>query len=274
MLPTIIVILLLIIIVAYIWLNPIVTKFRRSRRKKRSFPSSWLTIINNNVPVYNHLPETLQTRLKGHIQVFLAEKQFIGCGGLSITEEIKVTIAAQACLLLLNERGEYYPLLKSILVYPTAYQSKSTKPINDFLVEEKQEIRLGESWENGQLVLAWQQIQYDSNHWQDGHNVILHEFAHQLDQEEGYTNGVPMLRQKSDYKHWARIFSKEYEQLCSQVKLGLKTIISPYGATHPAEFFAVVTETFFEHPQQLNKEHKELYELLHNYYQINPLNWN
>jgi Mlc titration factor MtfA (ptsG expression regulator) len=215
----------------------------------------------------------LQKQLHGHISILLAEKQFISCGGLQITDEIKLTIAAQACLLLLNQKGNYYPNLKTILVYPSAYLVKTATPISDYLVEEKQEVRLGESWYKDRIVLSWEQIKRDTMNWQDGHNVILHEFAHQLDGEDGSVNGVPLLDRKSDYISWAQVFNKEYKKLCSDIELGLRTVIDVYGATNPAEFFAVATETFFEKPKQMKRKHPELYAELKRYYKLDPVEW-
>ncbi|AFY77724.1 MAG: zinc-dependent peptidase [Hydrococcus sp. C42_A2020_068] len=273
MLNAIITFLIVAIVVTLIWLRPILREIRRDRLKNKSFPLHWRAIIEQNIPCYQTLPRSLQKQLHGHINVFLAEKQFLGCGGLQITDEIKLTIAAQACLLLLNQKGNYYPKLKSILVYPSAYIVKTTTPISDYLVEEKQEIRLGESWYRDRIVLSWEQIKYDTKNWQDGHNVIFHEFAHQLDGEDGSLNGVPLLDRQSDYITWARVFEREYKQLCSDVELGLKTVIDEYGATNPAEFFAVATETFFEKPKQMKRKHPGLYTELKHYYKLDPLEW-
>ena len=203
----------------------------------------------------------------------LAEKQFVGCGGLSITEEMKLTIAAIASLLLLNERGEYYPKLSSILVYPSTYVAKQTKAISNYIVQESKVVRLGESWSRDRVVLSWSQIQYDTQNWQDGHNVILHEFTHQLDSETGTANGVPLLQHKSDYVTWAKVLTQEYQRLINQVQQGTPTIMSAYGITNPAEFFAVATETFFEKPKLMFQRHPALYHQLKQYYKLNPVEW-
>ncbi len=155
--------------------------------------------VKQNLIYYKLFPQSLRQRLQGHINVILAEKQFIGCGGVAITEEIKLTIAAISALLLLNERGKYYPKLRSILVYPSAYVVNQVQAVSNYVVQESKVVRLGESWSKDQIVLSWSQIKYDIENWQDGHNVILHEFAHQLDSENGSFNGVPILEHKSDY---------------------------------------------------------------------------
>jgi MtfA peptidase len=268
-----ILILIFVFIIAWIWLLPLLIKLRHRKLKNKPFPLRWIAILEENLPIYPSLTRDLKKRLHGHIHVFLAQKQFVGCNGLQITEEIKLTIAAQACLLLLNEKGNYYSKLKSILVYPNAYITKTNRLIDRYLVEEKQEIRIGESWYKDRIVLSWEHIKRDTKNWRDGHNVILHEFAHQLDAEDGSMNGVPLRDRKSDYITWALVFEKEYKQLLDQVERGLKTVIDKYGATNPAEFFAVATETFFEKPKQLQQKHPELYEELKHYYQLEPQEW-
>ncbi|MEH1866282.1 MAG: M90 family metallopeptidase [Nostoc sp.] len=273
MIQTIVVFVFIGLIIAGILANPILVKRRRTRLKRRSFPPLWNAIIENNLPIYLCLSPDEIRRLQGHIQVFLAEKQFIGCRGLQITEEMKVTLAAIACLLLLNERGQYFPRLRSILIYPNAYFVQETTSIGKYVVEERRVARLGESWTNDQLVLSWEQVKQDTNNWKDGRNVVLHEFAHQLDQEDGKAEGVPILQRKSNYAIWAKVMTEAYQQLCNDVLQGAKTVMDSYGATNPAEFFAVATETFFEKPHQLLSKHPALYEQLQRYYQLDPGQW-
>ncbi|MEQ9367526.1 MAG: zinc-dependent peptidase [Coleofasciculus chthonoplastes F3-SA18-01] len=273
MVEAIIVLVIIVGICAGVLLSPLLTKWRRNRIRNKAFPRRWQTFIEQTLPFYYRLPQSQQRNLQGYMAVFLAEKQFIGCRGLQITEEIKLTIAAQACLLLLNDSGDYYPNLVSILVYPSAYRVKPTKRISDYIVEERDEVRLGESWTRDQLVLSWQQIEYDIQNWQDGHNVVLHEFAHQLDQTDGIINGVPKLDSKADYRTWAQIFTQEYQQLQRDAQRGRKTVMNKYGATDPAEFFAVATETFFEKPEQMARKHTAIYRQLKYYYKLDPLDW-
>lgn len=273
MVKAIVVFLIIGLIIAGIFLGPLLVQQRRNRLKRRAFSPLWASILEHHLAIYHALSADERRRLQGHIQVFLAEKQFIGCNGLQVTEEMRLVIAAIACLLLLNEQGNYFPKLRSILVYPTAYRVTETTVAGDFVVEERRVVRLGESWATDQLVLAWEQVQHDTRHWQDGRNVVLHEFAHQLDQAEGRSAGVPVLTQPSDYQLWSQVMSQEYQQLCEQVQRNKHTIIDSYGATNPAEFFAVATETFFEKPQQLLKQHSALYELLKRFYQLDPVRW-
>ena len=273
MVAAIIIFLIIGLIITGILVNPVLIKRRRNRLKHRPFPPLWNAVIENNLPIYLRMSPAERRRLQGHIQVFLAEKQFIGCGGLQVTEEMKLIVAAVSCLLLLNERGEYFPKLRSILIYPSTYFVDTTASVGGYVVEERREARLGESWTNDQVVLSWEQVKQDTDNWRDGHNVVLHEFAHQLDQEDGSAEGVPILPRKSDYSSWAQVMTQEYQQLCNDVQREVKTVIDSYGATNPAEFFAVATETFFEKPQELLKKHRALYEQLQRYYQLDPVQW-
>ncbi len=256
-----------------ILIYPLWLQWQRDRLMAKPFPKQWLHIIESNLAIYGDLDVTQQKQLQGYVQVFLKEKQFIGCLGLLVTEEMRVIIAAIACLLLFGDRKTYFPNLRSILIYPHAYIVKEMVMSDRYIVEERRVARLGESWTQDQLILSWEQIQQDLGNWQDGHNVILHEFAHQLDQEDGRAEGVPILPRTLDYALWAKVMTADYLQLCDQVEHQQKTILDRYGATNPAEFFAVATETFFEKPQQLHQQHSELYELLQRYYRLDPRQW-
>lgn len=273
MIQTLIVLLVIITIIAGILFSPALIRWRRNRLKRRPFPPLWKAVVEQTLPMYVRLSLEERKRLQGHIQVFLVEKQFIGCAGLQITQEMKITIAAIACLLLLNEREQYFPKLRSILVYPTAYIVNETTFVENFIVEERREARLGESWSADQVVLAWDTVKQDILHWTDGHNVVLHEFAHQLDQEDGKAEGVPILPSRSDYAIWKQVMTQSYHQLCQDIERGGKPVMDRYGATNPAEFFAVATETFFEKPRRLLTQHPTLYEQLRRYYQLDPVQW-
>jgi Mlc titration factor MtfA (ptsG expression regulator) len=246
---------------------------RRKRLMAKPLPSGWEEIIARNVPLYARLPAALKHQLHGHIQVLIAEKHFEGCGGLIMTDEVKVTIAAQAGILLLNRKPRYYPGLDAILVYPSTFLSDTIQYLGDHAYIEEQAAHLGESWRRGVLVLAWDSVKRGGMDVSDGQNVVFHEFAHQLDQEDGAADGAPILERGSQYAAWARILGKEYERLQAKVRSGLKTVMDEYGATNPAEFFAVATETFFEKPHAMQRKHPELYEVLKGYYKLDPVEW-
>jgi Mlc titration factor MtfA (ptsG expression regulator) len=246
-------------------------KWRRRRFDKLPFPAAWLGILRERVPYYRLLSHDEQTELRKLIRVFLAEKKFEGCRGLEITDEIRVTIAAQACILLLNREHDYYAGLHSVLVYPSSFLAPSRFVDPAGVVHEGDESRLGEAWLRGAIILSWDEVRRDSGDFQDGHNVTLHEFAHQLDQQDGTFDGAPLLEKRSHYRSWARVLMKEYRALGEAAERGQETLIDQYGATDPAEFFAVITEAFFESPKALKEKHPELYEELKKFFHQDPL---
>jgi MtfA peptidase len=243
---------------------------RRSRLQAQTFPVSWRAILRRNVSYYERLTLSEREELHGDIQVFIAEKNFEGCGGLEITEEIKVTIAAYACILLLNRPHDFYPRLQSILVYPDAYPAAVMRVAPGNVAVKGHEMRAGESWRSGVVVLSWNHVLRRPSAVPEGRNVALHEFAHQIDQENGFIDGAPDLSTTSQYATWARVLGNEFATLSKQTTADQPTLIDKYGATEPAEFFAVVTEYFFEKSLQLQQRHPELYEELRRFYRQDP----
>ena len=248
--------------------------FRKRRRRailRQPFPEAWREIVARHLAPWARLDEGERRRLEELTQVFLAEKRWEGCGGLELTDDIRVTIAAQACLLLLNRDDEdYYPKMKTIFVYPHHYFAKQKHMGSGGIVTEGPSGRLGESWYRGPVVLSWDDAVHGAADHHDGHNVVFHEFAHQLDSESGQTNGAPVLDRKSQYVAWARVLGEEYGHLLEDVEHHRKPDIDPYGATNPAEFFAVITECFFEKPRKLQRKHPALYDQLKSFYHQDP----
>ncbi len=264
--------LMLLVMLALLW--PVLCRHRlKANIQNTAFPAHWRKILKRQLPLYRTLPADLQLKLKKLIQLFIAEKQFIGCEGLEITDEIRLNIAAQACLLMLNRRTELYPNLRSILVYPAAYLVPVTNTDAAGVVSSDNQLRLGESWQQGKVVLSWPDSQQGAADPFDGHNVVLHEFAHQLDQENGSANGAPFLASNDAYRVWSQVLSFEFEQLQQQLRQGVPTLLNAYAATNAAEFFAVVTEVFFEQPQALKQQHPALYQQLAQYYRLDPGLW-
>lgn len=203
--------------------------------------------------------------------MLLAEKHWEGCGGLELTDEIRVTIAAQACVLLLHRESEYYPRVTSILVYPSIYIASEERSVGGGIWEEGEEVRLGHTHERmGVIVLAWDAALHGSRAYDDGVNVVLHEFAHQLDFENASTDGTPALDSRQDYVSWGQVLGEEFERLRRLDAAGIRSFLDSYGATNPAEFFAVVTEFFFERPVELRARHPELYAELKGFYRQDP----
>ena len=249
---------------------------RAEKRKKvmsEPVPPEWENILSENIELYRHLPADLKEQLHNDMKVFLHEKEFEGCAGLEVTEEMRVTIAGEACILLLNRKPTFFPNLKSILIYPHPYTAPGYKAVASGHYIEEPSLRSGESWTGGDLVLAWDYVKYGGQDGEDGQNVVLHEFAHQLDQEDGKADGAPILGKSSRYREWARVFNHEYQQLQSDLEHNKKTDMDAYGATNPAEFFAVATETFFEKSRQMKKHEPELYQELKDYYKLDPVSW-
>lgn len=245
-------------------------RWRRNRLAGKQFPDEWLRIIDKNVPFYKKLAAEDQKELQRHILIFLGEKRFEGCAGLRITDEIKTTIAAQACILLLHRKTDYYPGLSSILVYPQAYVAREVRQPAPGIMTEEDEVRMGESWHHGSVVLSWDDVQHGAGDVCDGHNVVFHEFAHQLDSSAARRDSTPVLLDRSTYVAWARVLERDYQKLRRDVARHRPTLLDKYGATDPAEFFAVATECFFERPSQLRQLHRELYEDLRLFYQQDP----
>lgn len=247
--------------------------FKERRRKavrERPFPAEWQSILAENVPYFRRLRSEDQDKLRDLIKIFLDEKRFEGCGGQDVDDEIRVTIAAQACILLLQREGDVYPDLEVILVYPSTYVDKRPRTVEGGIVIEEPEARLGESWSRGVVVLAWDAVLHGASDVRDGKNVVFHEFAHQLDTEDGAADGAPVLEKRAAYGPWARVLGAAFEGLLRDDEEGNRTVIDTYGAKNPAEFFAVVTESFFERPRALRARHPALYEQMRQFYQQDP----
>ncbi|MCX7545614.1 M90 family metallopeptidase [Marinicella gelatinilytica] len=243
-------------------------KSRKAKKRQLLFtldtPKEWLNYIEKNVAIYHFLPKDLQRELLGHVHVFVAEKYFTGHAGLEITDEIRVTIAAQACLLLLNRNTNYFPHLKTIRVYPGGFKNPKH--------EDKLGHHLGESWLRGPVVLSWNDAIEGGQDAEDGRNVVIHEFAHQLDQLDGAADGRPLINH-AHLKTWSKVMSKEFKSLRVKAKLRNHAFFDYYGATNPAEFFAVISEHFYEQPKTFREKHPDLYELLVDYYKVDPATW-
>ncbi|HEB53442.1 MAG TPA: zinc-dependent peptidase [bacterium] len=231
------------------------------------FPTAWLPILER-LPFYRALDERGQQRNRDDLRVLVAEKHWEGCGGLELTDEIRVTVAAQAALLLLNIEHDYYPKVASILIYPSAYK---TMPQRDAAgVVREGQANLGEAWRDGPVILSWDAALGGALDPHDGHNLVLHEFAHKLDMLDGLADGTPPLADRTTFTRWVETMSKEFERLRQDAADGRATVLDTYGASNPAEFFAVATECFFEKSRALQRRHPDLYICLRDYYHQDP----
>jgi Mlc titration factor MtfA (ptsG expression regulator) len=259
--------------VAWLLAQPLWLRWHRGRMRGRVFPTAWRNVLRHRVPLYARLPADLQLRLRQEMLVFLAEKPFLGCAGLQVTDEMRVMVAAFACLLLLGARHDYYADLQRILLYPGAFAAQEHQVSNDGVHSDVIRGLAGQSWVQGQVLLSWADVQLGAADPADGRNVVIHEFAHQLDQSKGYANGAPPLRSQQAYRGWSAVMQTEFDALRQRLVDGEDGLIGAYAATDPAEFFAVCSELFFERAAELSAQHPLLFDELKNYYRINPLSW-
>ncbi len=242
---------------------------RRDAQREVPFPEAWRALLERNVHLYRKLPPPLREQLHSHINVFLHSKTFHGCAGFEMSDEVRVVIAAQACMLLLNRDTDYFPGFSSILVYPGSFVARAVAHDGP-IAGVAEDVRAGESWQRGPVVLSWDDVVLGAQHEHGAYNVVIHEFAHKLDEENSSVDGVPWLEDASQYRTWADVLGQEYEALRAQRG---SQVLDRYGASSPAEFFAVATETFFERPHALAEQHGALYEVLKRYYKVDPCTW-
>ncbi|MFP3855388.1 MAG: M90 family metallopeptidase [Anaerolineales bacterium] len=234
---------------------------------RQDLPTRWQNILDDNVPLLARLEPETKHELYSCVHRFLREKKFEGVQGQPINEEVKLTIAAQACLLHLGLEGPLYPKLRTILVYPGAYIADDVERTEEGIELPGKEARAGESWGHGTLLLSWADVVHGAADPGDGSNLVFHEFAHKLDEETGESNGSPVLPSAEHQERWQRAFSNAYETLRRAIDHG-STIgpFNPYAASSPAEFFAVSTELFFERPGALRAFDRDLYQQLQSFY--------
>ncbi len=249
------------------------TKRRRRRRLAGgNLSAGQMAVVDRNLPVAQLLSDADRSELEGAMCVFLAEKNFEGCDGLELTDEIRTTVAAHACLLLIHRETDFFSRLDSILIYPSTFVAPVHHQIGDAVIEDEEE-RLGESSADGAVVVAWEEVLDDLAAPGAGSSVLIHEFAHQLDEECPEGEGVPLLERGSMYEEWSKTFSAEYDAHVEAVDLGRPTLIDEYGAESPAEFFAVSVECFFLLSVELSLRHPDLYARLASYFSQDPAAW-
>ncbi|QQL46257.1 zinc-dependent peptidase [Sulfuriroseicoccus oceanibius] len=260
---------------------PLVLGARKRRRRTRwmeeGLPSEDQQLLAERVWFYHLAPDEVRRDFDRVLRVFLEEKRFEACGGLDeVTREMQLVIGAQACLLVFGRARSMgakalapYDKLASILIYPSTFVARREGVWDE---DDQGDVLLGESWSTGSLILAWDSVERGLENRHDGHNVVMHEFAHQLDQSD-VADGVPELSSSEQARRWAAAFAPAYRRLLDAVEDGRRSVLDEYGATNPAEFFAVATETFFEKPRQLQEDEPELYEQLKRYYHLDPLGW-
>ena len=217
---------------------------------------------------WRRLPVGLRPRLEARVRVFLAEREFVGCGGLTVSERMRLEIASQACLLILNRSEHVFDQLRAILVYPDEFVVRDDVEEGG-VVTERERVLSGQSWDTSRIILSWRDVREAG----DGYNVVIHEFAHYLDHEEGAANGTPRQDGPRDYARWAQVLQHAYDEVERRTRAGEQTLLDPYATEDEAEFFAVASETFFELPHELAREHGELYAELARFYRLDPTAW-
>lgn len=258
------------------WLDRIFRREQHRRREilARPFPDAWSRILQRNVPYERRLSADQQQRLRQLVQIFIAEKTFAAWSGVTLDDEIKVTIAGTACILLLGiPHLGVYPKLREIIVCPHDFGEVVDAVGPDGRPWRIPVMHVGEAWRRGPVVLAWDSVRRAIAAPCDGYNVVFHEFAHVLDMMTGEADGVPPLQSKQQAADWQRVLGAEFRAFLEAAKRGRPTFLDPYGAEGPAEFFAVVTEHFFEQPREMKVLHPQLYEQLRGFYAQDPATW-
>lgn len=252
--------------------------FFRNRRRRRilaePFPQAWFDILRRNVRIYALLAPQQQMRLRDDLRLFIAERYWEGCDGLKMTDAVRVTIAAHACILTMNleDQRDWYRPVRTVLVYPESFFSASKRSGPGGVVSEGF-ANSGEAWSNGPVVLSWADVLWGGRDAMDGRNVALHEFAHVLDMADGLTNGTPPLPSRAAYARWHEVMTGEYQRLINDAEFGHATLLNVYGATNVAEFFAVTTEAFFERGKSMQSLHPALYLAMREFYRHDPAAW-
>ncbi len=244
---------------------------RRLRAYREPFSPEWRAQLASSSSLYQRVPAELRVALEPRMRQFLAEVRFIGCNGLAITDEMRLVIAFQACLLVSQRHPDAYRSLYRVLVYPDEFVVPEHDEDEAGVVTEGERAVSGQALDTDRIVLSWRDVQ-ESGGEPDAYNVVLHEFAHYLDHSVDGTLSAPLTR-RGGLAEWHGVLQREYERLCSAAERGEDTLIDPYGAEELAEFFAVTTETFFEQPRQLAQRHPELYGALRRFYALDPARW-
>lgn len=246
---------------------------RRRKLTRAPFPARSEEVLRQNVLYYGALDVPEKARLRSLIQVFAAEKNWEGAGGLEITDEIRLTIAAQACLLYLGLSHDYHRNVESIIVYPSTVLSPEPRPgfFETITEPEEGDVAIdGEAFEGGPVIIIWDAALQGGRHPGSGSNVVFHEFAHKLDMLDGFSDGTPPLGSRKRYAEWGRTCSREFSRLKKEAGKGKNTFLDAYGTADEGEFFAVATEQFFDRPHSLRDRAPDLYEVLKGFYNQDP----
>lgn len=235
---------------------------RRQRLIAKPISPEWENWLQQHVLHYRWLDEREQTGLRAAVQILVAEKFWEGCGGLAVTEEMKVAIAGHAGLMLLGIEHDFFRAVQTVLIYPTSFR-----------IPGEQGHYEGQSHHRGPIILAWDQVAAEGTDRSSGDNLVIHEFAHQLDEMDGYVNGTPYLPDRDAADRWHAGMTSEYGRHSRDIQQGKNTFLGEYAATDDAEFFSVASERFYMQPEKLRLFHPILFELLRDFYRVDPIRW-
>ncbi|NCC29649.1 MAG: zinc-dependent peptidase [Gammaproteobacteria bacterium] len=238
------------------------------RERARVDPLDW-SRVRDALPLLEDLNEEETRRLADLALLFLRDKRLDPAQGLELTDRMRLAIALQACLPVLELGLDWYRGWYAVIVYPEEFVPEREVMGEDGVVWTEQEAKSGEAWEQGPIILSWADVEAGME--RDGYNVVIHELAHKLDMRDGAANGCPPLHAGMSPKVWAETFSAAYDDLCRRVDADEETPIDPYATESPAEFFAVVSEYFFELPELLHAEYAAVYDQLRAFYRQDPL---
>ena len=234
------------------------------------YPEGWDLYLLHNVAHFHLLNDNERARLRDVSRVMVGEKNWEGCGGLQVTSEVKVTIAAQACLLLLGMEHDYFSCVQSVLVYPSAFMIPTSEWLDTY---DGAVAAAGQAVYRGPVILAWDSVLAEGRDPSSGNNLVIHEFAHQLDFLDECINGTPDLTSEDQADRWHEVMMVEYLRLIRAIRKGHDTFLGVHAGRDEAEFFAVASERFFTRPERLRHYHRALYEVLAEFYGVDPIVW-
>jgi len=247
-----------------------VTAWRRRRalRNPGFTPEQWREVIEHTA-LLRDWPEAELARLNELVIFFLRAKTFSAPEGEVVSPGLRLQIAAQACVPILHLGLDYYAEWVEVIVYPDAFVTRYEEVDEAGVLHSWRRSLSGEAWSHGPVVLSRADVE-ESSSWRDGFNVVIHEMAHKLDMLNGDANGLPPLHRDMRVQDWARHWSEAYERFCERVDAGEETVLDPYAADSPAEFFAVMSEAFFELPNMVHSEFPRVYGQLAAFYRTDP----
>jgi MtfA peptidase len=256
-------------VLAWIIGAPLLAARRRRLLAERSLSPDARRELANWLPGPRGLPASLRDRLERLVAIFIGEKEFVGCGGIAVTPDMKVGIATQACLLVLGRDTHVYDRLRSVLVYPSQFVVPGVWSDEHGIVTDESRILSGESWDVSRIVLSWEDVDSRGDPGEP-YNVVIHEFAHYLDHESA---GAPWIADEAARARWFRLVDEELGRLRAQVEAGERRFLDPYAGEDRGEFFAVASEAFFEEPDEFFRQMPALYAALAEVYRLDPAAW-